>query len=685
MKRNLLLVLFTCTFVTGFSQQFIGYNYDNYAGITNVLQNPALASGTKYKVYVNLAAVSYFGVNNAYEIDRQKLFKLDFSNFKEGSFYYKSANNNNKSLWTNAEIIGPSFMVNTGKKSGFAVTTRMRTLANVYNLSDKTFRQFNNVDSAFYNTDIAEQNVTAKAHAFAEVGISYSRIVYQKPSHQIKVGVTAKYIAGMGSASIYAGDMLVNVNSNGTLNKLSGNINTQNSSNITDLNNNFAQAFNHQTGAGWGFDAGISYEWRPQKARLLKDQTEYKLKIGVAITDIGSVSYKNITLSKRYALNADGYPTSEISKGGSETWGDYFNRLETDGIITAATSKNQMTTVLPTAVRVNVDYHIYKRIFINANALIDVLNHGDAVSPGYSTMYTVTPRLEKKWFSIYSPVSFNVQKQIAWGAGFRAGPLFVGSGSALSILLSNKNVSAIDFHVGLSVPIFQLSKNKKEQKPVEKIVEVVKKVDTTRDRDHDGVTDDKDECPDSAGVVALNGCPDKDGDGIPDKNDKCPDVAGSAKYGGCPVPDTDGDGINDDLDKCPNARGTDKNHGCPEIQKEVERKVSAAAKKIYFRMGQDVIQKKSHPSLNEIVAVLKANPTLHLTIEGYTDSQNHFGMNQALSVQRAVAVKKYLVKKGIEEYRLVTKGYADAKPQANNKTATGRAKNRRVEMYLTSW
>jgi len=74
-------------------------------------KNPALASGTKYKVYVNLAAFSYFGANNAYEVDRQKLFKLDFSDFKEGSFYYKSANTNNKSLWSNAEIIGPSFMV----------------------------------------------------------------------------------------------------------------------------------------------------------------------------------------------------------------------------------------------------------------------------------------------------------------------------------------------------------------------------------------------------------------------------------------------------------------------------------------------------------------------------------------------------------------------------------------------
>ncbi|MFT4024709.1 MAG: outer membrane beta-barrel protein, partial [Flavihumibacter sp.] len=83
------------------------------------------------------------------------------------------------------------------------------------------------------------------------------------------------------------------------------------------------------------------------------------------------------------------------------------------------------------------------------------------------------------------------------------------------------------------------------------------------DRDHDGVVDSLDACPDVAGLAALNGCPDKDGDGITDAADKCPDVPGLAKYEGCPIPDTDKDGINDEQDKCPTEAGVAKYQGCP--------------------------------------------------------------------------------------------------------------------------
>jgi outer membrane protein OmpA-like peptidoglycan-associated protein len=81
------------------------------------------------------------------------------------------------------------------------------------------------------------------------------------------------------------------------------------------------------------------------------------------------------------------------------------------------------------------------------------------------------------------------------------------------------------------------------------------------DRDGDGIIDAEDLCPDTPGIVALNGCPDRDGDGIKDSSDKCPDVAGIAKFEGCP--DTDGDGLMDSEDKCPETAGPIENEGCP--------------------------------------------------------------------------------------------------------------------------
>src|SRR4051812_41038046 len=95
-KKNVLLVLFSFMLTAGFSQQFTGYNVDNYAGINAVTENPAYLAASKYKVYVNLAAFSVLGGNNAYELERKRLFSLNFSGLSEGNGVYKSANTDQK-------------------------------------------------------------------------------------------------------------------------------------------------------------------------------------------------------------------------------------------------------------------------------------------------------------------------------------------------------------------------------------------------------------------------------------------------------------------------------------------------------------------------------------------------------------------------------------------------------------
>jgi outer membrane protein OmpA-like peptidoglycan-associated protein len=77
------------------------------------------------------------------------------------------------------------------------------------------------------------------------------------------------------------------------------------------------------------------------------------------------------------------------------------------------------------------------------------------------------------------------------------------------------------------------------------------------------------------------------------------------------------------------------------------------------------------------------NPSYLLGIEGHTDNTGDKTKNLTLSQKRADAVKNYLVKKGIDASRLTAKGFGDTVPVADNKTADGRAKNRRVEFKVT--
>jgi len=84
--------------------------------------------------------------------------------------------------------------------------------------------------------------------------------------------------------------------------------------------------------------------------------------------------------------------------------------------------------------------------------------------------------------------------------------------------------------------------------------------------------------------------------------------------------------------------------------------------------------------LNQVQAMLQANPGLQLTIEGHTDSIGQAAYNQKLSADRAEAVKAWLAAHGVDATRLSGAGFGDAKPVADNATEEGRAQNRRVEL-----
>ncbi|WP_418508740.1 OmpA family protein [Corallibacter sp.] len=202
------------------------------------------------------------------------------------------------------------------------------------------------------------------------------------------------------------------------------------------------------------------------------------------------------------------------------------------------------------------------------------------------------------------------------------------------------------------------------------------------DTDGDGIADKDDACPTVAGLKELNGCPDADNDGVADKDDKCPNEAGPAANGGCPWPDADGDGVLDKDDQCPDVAGTVANNGCPEVTEEVQKTLNAYAKTILFDTGKSSIKDESEKALADIIAILNEYPTAKFTVEGHTDSVGRESTNQRLSEARALSVKEYLTANGVDEFRLSSKGYGEARPIDSNKTRAGRANNRRVEINL---
>ncbi len=205
---------------------------------------------------------------------------------------------------------------------------------------------------------------------------------------------------------------------------------------------------------------------------------------------------------------------------------------------------------------------------------------------------------------------------------------------------------------------------------------------TPSDGDGDGVADHEDKCQAVAGPKELAGCPDGDSDGVADLEDKCPKDKGDKAAGGCP-PDGDGDGLFDAVDKCPDVAGPKERNGCPEQRVVVTKQKIAITEKVYFETGEAKIKKESHGLLDEVAGILKKNLDVKkVLVEGHTDNVGDPAVNLKLSADRAAAVRKYLVSKGIAAGRLTAQGFGDTRPLADNATDEGKHQNRRVDFVI---
>jgi OOP family OmpA-OmpF porin len=226
------------------------------------------------------------------------------------------------------------------------------------------------------------------------------------------------------------------------------------------------------------------------------------------------------------------------------------------------------------------------------------------------------------------------------------------------------------------------------------------------DPDKDGIIGAADKCPTEAedmdGFQDDDGCPDadNDNDGIADGADACAlepeDKDGFEDENGCPDPDNDQDGIPDAADKCPEPEtknGYQDEDGCPDEIPEKLKKFTGAIKGINFKVSSADLAPGSAKTLDAAVAVLVEFKDTKLEIQGHTDDQplkgsKKFADNTALSQARAESVKAYFVSKGIEESRLIAKGYGETQPVVDptglkaGKLNTARATNRRVEFKL---
>jgi outer membrane protein OmpA-like peptidoglycan-associated protein len=114
----------------------------------------------------------------------------------------------------------------------------------------------------------------------------------------------------------------------------------------------------------------------------------------------------------------------------------------------------------------------------------------------------------------------------------------------------------------------------------------------------------------------------------------------------------------------------------------IEKEFSKTFNQVYFETNSAILQNISFVELDALVSYLKTTLNAHILIEGHTDNKGKTALNNLLSLQRANTIGNYLEQKGIAGSRIERKGLGSTKPIADNNTAEGRAKNRRISFTI---
>ena len=219
------------------------------------------------------------------------------------------------------------------------------------------------------------------------------------------------------------------------------------------------------------------------------------------------------------------------------------------------------------------------------------------------------------------------------------------------------------------------------------------------DHDGDGILDARDHCPNDAedrdGFEDQDGCPDPDNDKdqIPDVRDKCPndpeDYDGFQDEDGCPDTDNDQDGIVDKEDLCPNEPETKNGYadddGCPdEDQVRVVGEKIILDDRIHFEENNAIIRSISFPLLERLTRLVLDNPTyVHIEVQGHADQRGPEDYNKKLSEDRAKSVVDFMVKHGVDGSRLSAVGFGASHVLVDERSERALFLNRRVEFQIT--
>ncbi len=463
MRAITFTAVFLCS-VYAYGQDLLGYGHSNYAGIAGASYNPASLADSRYSMDIMLCGAGIEVANNYFGVKRADLFRSDFGY----DYFHLRTRNTKKSVFVRNEILLPGIMF-SNEKFGWGVDMKIRTYVNADGIETELahflVKELN--DAPHFNEAMYNRHIGITALSWAEIGGTYARTIWTGAEHFVSVGFRPKFLLGLGAMYAFVNDAGYSFRDDSTLNIVRGDVEFGHSDNFTfDAGGypSYKMGFN----PGFGIDAGLIYEFRPDEMQEEKkedkekpwpgyrERPKYKYRIGVSLTDLGIIHFRHGEFSDHYTIDASMwdlddqtfdntsptpmYNTFELRQGGTKQGDGLWMRL-------------------PLALNLQFDYFVGKDIYINATSYSGVyLRNYDGRRVHELTRLSITPRWEKRWFAVWMPLSFTRMGVVSLGSGVRFGPIAIGTTDILNLAFRKKTIYNADLYFVVKIPLFPTKK-----------------------------------------------------------------------------------------------------------------------------------------------------------------------------------------------------------------------------------
>lgn len=453
--------------------EMFGSTSSNFAGVNSIVLNPSAMHHQKTWFSFNLASANVFLHTDMLYFDKDEfqlkdVFQSNFEFFEHETGYgsekrpfYSYDRDRNTSIDQSIRILGPSLMLSYNQHA-FAISSNVRLQTNVRNLSPDLanilaygFSYFPQYLEVF---EIDKFNGTTML--WSEIGFSYAYRTKKEAYAGWSYGITIKRLLGTGGGYLNVDNSTYQLVDSQKINILNQNAELGFSGPM-DFDTNAYIPNSLLTGNGWSMDIGFTYQslikFQPKlDAKRFCEQAivKYKYRIGVALLDIGSVSFNenaqthNFSNSTQTSGDMDGAELNNVNQI-LELMSDQFY-----GSPNTSFESNSAKIKLPMALSIQADYNTQvANLYWNASLIYGVPLQGGALRR--PSQFTLAPRYETRLIEVSIPLSLYQFRYPHLGVYARVGPFSVGS-DWLSTVIGNKDFHGYDIYFSIK---FQLLKD----------------------------------------------------------------------------------------------------------------------------------------------------------------------------------------------------------------------------------